>query len=483
MSFCQYSSSKKVKNYTEISNTFFSDYMSLAPDTFVKIYLYGLYLCQNDESNNSIEQFTKYFNLSEEDILGCFSYWQDEGLVKILDIEPFEVRYLEIIPRKDREKNIFCDKYASFCSDIQEIISGRMLNPTEFQHYITFLDCSKMQPSALLSVANYCVEMQGTSIGYNYVLTIAKDWESKGIVTQSDVVKHLDSLNVSNEILQGLLKILGITRKPNIDDTETFNLLTNDFGYSLELITSVAKNLKMKSKNAMTLLENKFRKYHELNLLTLEEIQKYEEQKEYYYNLAKTICKNLGTFYDNVEPVVENYIIKWSNFGYDAQTLEKISQQSFKTGIKTLEALDKRILSFYDKGLISLESINGYIADVVALDNEIKKILEKLQLSRSVCKADRFMYRKWIDDYNTSNELIDYAITCSIGATNPMQYLNRILQSYNIKHITTVEEAKKDTETFGQKNKNEPTKPNFKQREFTEEELNSAFTSLDEIDF
>ena len=88
MAFCQFSTSKKVKNFTEISNIFFSDYMKDAPDNFVKIYLYGLYLCQNPDMNNSLEQFVKYFNMSKEDIFGAFAYWQEVGLVKIIELEP-----------------------------------------------------------------------------------------------------------------------------------------------------------------------------------------------------------------------------------------------------------------------------------------------------------------------------------------------------------------------------------------------------------
>ena len=490
MAFCQFSTNKKVKNFTEISNIFFSDYMKDAPDNFVKIYLYGLYLCQNPDMNNSLEQFTKYFNLSKEDIFGAFAYWQEVGLVKIIELEPFEIRYLDVVRSLEKEKQILNGKYKDFCRDIQEIISGRMLSMVEYQSYMEFLESTGMQPSALLSVANYCTTTQGKDIGYKYVLTVAKDWANKGILTQKEVIKHIDSINENNEILDNLLKIFGIKRCANIDEINTFNFITKELGYSIEVINQVARSIKNKSKNAMAQLENKMKKYYELKYYTIAEIQAYENTKEASFNSARAIIKELGLYYDNLEPVVDNYLIKWNNYGYDSETLVQIAKDCFKTGIKTLEGMDNKIQKFYKIGLISLDAINDYIKEVISIDNNIKAILEKLHLARQVNQSDRYMYNVWMNNYGTSAELLDYAIEKSIGTIQPMQYLNKILNYYNLRKINTIEEAKEADKLFDAPKKDGTIKETTIEKErkkliyehnYTKEELNSFFTNIDDI--
>lgn len=485
MGFCQFSTSKKVKNYTEISNIFFVDYMAQAPDNYVKIYLYGLYLCQNQDKGNTLEHFTKYFDLCKEDIFGAFAYWQEKGLVKIIDIEPFEIRYLDIIRNFDREKQILNGKYKDFCKDIQEIISGRLLSLVEYQSYMEFLESSNMQPSALLAIANYCTSTQGKDIGYKYILTVATDWLNKGVKTQKDVLNHIDSISETNEILKNLLKIFGIKRNANIDEINAFNFISNELGFDIEVINQVARSIKNKSKNGINTLEKKMKQYYEMKLNTIEDIKAYEDKKENYFILAKSILKELGIYYDNLEPVIENYILKWTNFGYDNETLIQVAKYCFKSGIKTLEGMELRIDKFFKLGLVTLEAINEYIADIINIDENIKKILEKLQLARQVNSNDRYMYNLWTNTYNINENLLDYAISKSIGVSQPMQYLNKILCNYHLNNISTVEQAKNEDKKFEAKdNNNKPeTKNIVRTRNYTTEELNAFFTNIDDIKF
>ena len=112
MAFCKFSSESKLSTKTSIDNIFFETYLLSIPDTTLKVYLYGLYLCNiENETCNTLEYFSKELGLSEDDILSCFLYLQEENLVQILNCKPFEVRYLPV--RKNNfsknKKTIFKD--------------------------------------------------------------------------------------------------------------------------------------------------------------------------------------------------------------------------------------------------------------------------------------------------------------------------------------------------------------------------------------
>ena len=82
---------------------------------------------------------------------------------------------------------------------------------------------------------------------------------------------------------------------------------------------------------------------------------------------------------------------------------------------------------------------------------------------------------------------MDYAIEKAQGKFQPMQYLNKILATYYQRGVKTLEDAKNiDNEFVGINNQNvkAPQKSNntIITHSYTEEELNSFFTNLDELD-
>ena len=97
MAFCKYSIDMLANNTTAVDNIFINNYLPFADAKNVKVYLYGLYKCQDgDARDNTLESFANELNLTTDEIESAFTYWQDQGLVQILNVIPFEVRYLPI---------------------------------------------------------------------------------------------------------------------------------------------------------------------------------------------------------------------------------------------------------------------------------------------------------------------------------------------------------------------------------------------------
>ena len=134
MAFCSFSSESIINNNTSISNTFINEFLPIAPEHCVKVYLFGLYNCNNVNSlDNNLQSFARILNFSEEDIISCFDYWKEMGLVQILNITPLEIRYLPVNHSSAKLKLFNKDKYKDFNQQAQELISGRIITPTEYQ--------------------------------------------------------------------------------------------------------------------------------------------------------------------------------------------------------------------------------------------------------------------------------------------------------------------------------------------------------------
>ena len=118
MAFCSFS--KDTDNaYTIIENKFITKYLPEADGFAVKVYLYGLYLCENTDSDFSIRSMAEVLKTTEEEIKEAFTLWEAYDLVEILAKEPFTVQYLPVRSAVGRPKKVRYEQYADFNKELQ----------------------------------------------------------------------------------------------------------------------------------------------------------------------------------------------------------------------------------------------------------------------------------------------------------------------------------------------------------------------------
>ena len=479
MAFCKYSIDMLANNSTAVDNIFINNYLPYADSNFVKVYLYGLYKCQDSNSrDNTIENFANELNLLQEDIEKAFEYWQEQGLVQILNVIPFEVRYLPISDVLNNTKKYNAKKYESFNAQAQEILCGRMITPNEYREYYDIIERFHVEKEALLMIINYCVNIKGDNVGYAYITTIAKDWANQKITTAKQVEERLIEFENLRTGMEYLLKLMGSKRLPNIEERTLYQKWVQE-GFDDEVLTYVAKKMKSKNKPSFQAMDILLDKYFAQKLFSTNEIELFEEEKSKASKIAKTITKNLGLYYENLEPVIENYIFNWVNLGFSENMLEEISNYCFKTNVRTLEGMSKVLEKFHKLGILTENSLAEYFNEVLVVDKKIKTILENIGLSRNVNQFDRDKYKIWKEIWKMPDEIIDYACTLAVGKDQPMQYLAGILATLHDKNITTLEDAKNSYNIISPKS---TTKSNFTGRQYSKEEMNALFQSIDEIE-
>lgn len=485
MAFCSYSTQLVVENKTTVDNMFISSYLPFAPNDCVKVYLYGLMMCgSSNPTHNTIDEFSKALNLTKEDIESAYLYWQDQGLVQILETMPIQVRYLPIKNASVKLSKLSSDKYHSFNLQAQEIITGRMIMPNEYYEYYVTMESLHIEQSAFLMIIKYCVDLKGENVTYPYILTVAKNWANDGYTTAEKINEKLLDYEKTNEQLSLILKAMQIKRKLDPAERDLYAKWQN-MGYDTGTIIFVVKNQKKQKQSVnFAYIDTLLEKYFSMKLFTSLEIDEYEEQKKQLFALSRTICKNLGLYYENIEPVVENYVVNWKNLGYDDSVLQVISNYCFKSSIRTLEYMNIQIQKFYKLGIVSEQSLNEYFNNIISKDEQIKKIIESVGQTRNVNNFDRECYQIWTENWNMPSELINLASEYANGRPNPIKYINKILSSWHSENITTIEQAKKSQNSTKEKEKSPKVeqKQDYSQRSYTKDEITSLFTSLEEID-
>lgn len=478
MALCSLSSKLSMDSYTVVDNTFLNEFLPQASGDDVKVYMYGLSLCLDPNvEDNALDVVSKVLGLSEEEVTKSFAYWQEMGLVQIVSTNPFEVKYLPVRAHSGSMKIRNKEKYSDFNKQMQEIITGRMITPNEFNEYYTLIEVYHIEPEALILIAKYCTIERGTSISYPYITAVAKDFASQGFKTAVTVEERFFEQEKATKDIKQILNALGLRRNADIEERNLYLKWKNQYEFSQNVIVSVAKSL---GKGGFTALDNLLSKYYEQKLYSVEEIEQYSTRREEYFDIAKNVSRNMGLSYQNYEPVVDTYVTDWANKGFERDTLLTLSSYAFRQNIRSLEGLNTVIQKFYKLGLISTDAINQYMSKVVEDDECIKEILDKVGLVRNVNGYDRDVFKTWTENWNFPKEsLLIVAENCK-GMTNPISYMNKVLSNLHLNGVEQPDDVTKQIKNLAQKPN--PKKAKFETREYTKEEFSAVFDSLDDVE-
>ena len=483
MTFCNKEKQLIDSGTTAVDNSFLLNYLPDAADIRSAVYLLGLALSDSNGTDNSCETIANKLNISCDDVMSAFLYWEELGLVAISNDTPPTVTYLSTRGGANSLKKIKPSKYAKFSKDIQAVIEGRLITVNEYNEYYNFLESTTFEPAALVAVAKYCVELKGSNIGYQYVLTVARNQLHRGATTLAAVTDRLNNQQKYDGDLKLVFKAMGSSRSFEHADREAYEKWTKEFGFTLDTVVAVAKNCKT---GGVTRLDSKLTEYYKRGAMSVKEIEAYEQQKTRLYDLARAINKTIGVYYQSLDAIVDEYITAWLRRGYDDETLLAIAKYCFKSGIRNLTGLASVIDKLYKNGVTNLDTLENYLDTLAENDGRIQRVLVKCGLDRRTTPSDRQLYKTWTESWGMPQDVIEFVAEKAAGTNAPMAYVNRVLSDYkqhgvfdltaaeNYKSESVVKAAAATTANVGGKD--------MKRREYSDDEINALFSTLDEED-
>lgn len=231
--------------YISLQANFVSQFMPAANATFVKVYLYGIYLSQNsmDISN---AQIANTLSILESDVLQAFTYWVDQGILKV-DGDTVEfvdcpaqntppakstVTHTTNYPVSDIADAIENDKTLADMYTLAQEVLGKTLSPPEMQTLYWFYDELSMPQEVILMLLEYCVSKEKRNM--NYIEKVAISWSEKGITTMEAVGEFMHN---ETQRFYPLRKVLGIVdRKLSNTEEDFLKKWMDTFDMSEEMI-------------------------------------------------------------------------------------------------------------------------------------------------------------------------------------------------------------------------------------------------------
>lgn len=469
MSFCSFSKETITNSSTVLDNRFISTYLPEANGDAIKIYIYGLFVCQESDSDISFDKFCNDVKLDKDVVSDCFRFWEELGIVNVLSEDPFIVKYLPVAQSKPRKYS--AEKYGEFNKALQVLIPERMITTNEYAAYFSLMEENGLKPEALLMIVKYCVDLKGGAIGLRYILKVANDFIARGITTTTKIEKELSDYSLKTGEFASLMNYILPNKKPQIEDLKLFEKWNKQLLYDIDTIIFIAKSAKIKN---IEKLDKEIDVLYASKKFSEKEIADYYKSKAKTTELAYAINRSLSVYTEVIDPVIENYVIPWQNMGYDEETLLFLATYCFKKNRRSLEEMNEVVEKLYKNGLITLTSIAEYLKSISADDDFIKKLLLIAGLSRKPTEWDRANLKTW-RSWNFSDEMICEACAIAAGKSNPMSYVNAVLSGWKSEGIFTADKIRRtDKKTNPQ---------SIQTRNYTKEEFDKLIDDIDEIEF
>ncbi len=424
MSFCTYSGEITANMFTSVENQFIVKYLPQADGDAVRVYLYGLYLCQCAQDFDA-ESTSKLLRIPTERLREIFVFWEECDLVQILSKDPLFVQYLPVNNAVGKPKTIRPEKYADFNRALYKILqsSGKDFKPYEMQRIFEFLEKEPMEQQAFLLVAEYCARKSGSALSCNHILNKAQKLCAEHIYTYEQAESYFSDYNVHEKDLAHIFTLLGIYKKPREEDYAYLEKWLSR-GAELKAVFAAAEHLK---KGTLQTLDVIMEELFEKDCATEETAHEYLARRAEVTEVVFKVARKLGIKVQNPRPYADEYCEKWLERGYDAESLSLLATVFMRMGYGFAE-MDAALDSLYRDGIVEEQGVRAYCA---ARDGEMK-LLQRIQNECGVVKKTQStldMIAAW-RGWNFSDEMIVEAAKRSGNASHPISYMNKLLSEW-----------------------------------------------------
>jgi DnaD/phage-associated family protein len=130
------------------------------------------------------------------------------------------------------------------------------------------------------------------------------------------------------------------------------------------------------------------------------------------------------------------------SYGFAAEMVQAIIREGQSQGVTRMNYLNQIARQWHEEGLRTPADVEQYVQRHRKAAGKHKPIIQYLGLKRQLTGAEQSLLDKWSEEWGFSNEMIIRACAEAVGSQNPLQYVNRVLESWlnhGVKNLAEVE--------------------------------------------
>lgn len=456
--------------FTALENRFLMDYLPAAKGDYVKVYLWGLFACENKGENYTLEEMAQDLFLTVPEIEAALRYWERRSLVSRISDKPVQYRFYSPMQRAQAPgKPLEVDQtYVAFAEAVYAAFGDRRkINPGEIAMAWEWVQDVGLKPEVVLMLLQYCISQKGVQFSFKRAEPLAVRMKEQKVDSLEDAENFLHHEQAVHEGARKVLSRMGKRRMVSEDELALYEKWMGEWGFSPEAILDACAET-TKGDPSFKYLDGilngiRSRSGARTGEQVKEQLQQEADEKSRAMEVFSRLGKNVAVpaairFYREFIALLPHEVVL-------------LAADTCRRSDKNVEDLHALIASWHDRGLASEEAVKKYLVRFREANLALRKIYEACGHNGRPTEADRLLYEKW-KGYGMDEELLLFgAEQARVAEGSKIAYLNKVLESWHeagIRDISQVRSRKKpESMPLGKA----VSAQQYAQRQYTEEEL------------
>lgn len=428
---------------TPVDNQFILEYLPGARGEYVKVYLYGLMHCYHPMEDLSVTQMAREMNLTDEDVLAAYRYWERKGLVRRISDQPPAWRYISVKQRLLNPAGEMVDPaYAEFAEAMYGLFGAdRKLTTREMSMAYEWVADMNLPPEVVLMLISHCKEHKGKHFSFKAAEKLAIRLAEENVRTAEEAGEFFLRDEQIMDGSRAVLRRLGKRRNPSDDEMDMYARWVRAWGYDHEAVLAacaettkgeptfaylngILKGMMARQGRAMTTGSEveQARQADAARIAPLKELLRTMNIQ------GVTINDATLAVYDQMRALYQDDVILLAG------------RECARQG-RGLDDVMSLLASWQKKNLRTAEDVEKYIGQINELGAVVKLLYEQWGKPARVTAADRDRVHRWLHELGLGMEMILCCAEFAAGAAKPMPYLDKLLTDYAAQGVCTPEAA------------------------------------------
>jgi len=273
---------------TQISDIFFSEYLSELPGDYLKIYLYMIFLSKYGK-DIKLTDLSKKLNIPLKSINDGLKFLEERNLITkkttgyiINNLQEITLHNLYTpnltLSKEKVEQTAKNKSKAKAIEHINNMYFQGIMGPSWYNDIDLWFRKYSFDEQVMIALFDYCYKR--SALHRNYIQTVAEAWSSNKVKTWNDLDAYYQKQENMNKIKKSIAKKLGkYSGLTQYEEAYIENWILN-FGYDMNIIEIALKRTTFKQNPTFEYINNIITDWHDRNLKTPSEIEAFLEQRK-----------------------------------------------------------------------------------------------------------------------------------------------------------------------------------------------------------
>ena len=298
---------------TNISDVFFTEYLSQANGDYIKIYLYILFLSKYNK-DIKLNDLSKKLALPLKTIQDALKYWEDLEVItkkntgyilnNLQEIELHKLYKPKLSSSKeDLQKNLENQSRAKAIDTINNSFFQGIMSPSWYNDIDLWFKKYNFEEQVMIALFRYCFER--SAMNRPYIQAVADAWYNNNIKTFSDLdlyYQKREKLNIYKKLIS---KKLGLNRMLTQYEDSYIERWVVDYEFPLDVIELALKKTTSKSNPSFDYINKILTDWNDRNLKTTTDVQSFLVQMKDKEKNVKALEKKSFNNYEKRKDTID----------------------------------------------------------------------------------------------------------------------------------------------------------------------------------